>query len=104
MEKTFVHQNRNFTARLTADEDVECLEITTAAADITGYVGPALERARRDHDRIFSFTLNTEHSPRAKAMLLDEAIRECCNAIIEKETQRELTAKAVTEMKEWLNR
>lgn len=104
MEKTFVHQDRNFTARLETDEAIEVLEITPAGSDITGYVGPAPERNRRDPDRIFSYSLNTDPPWRATAMTLDEALRECYDAIIEKEAQRTLTAKAVHELKEWLNR
>lgn len=103
MEKTFSHNNRNFTARLVEDEAIEGLEITSALSDITGYVGPAPERARRDQDRIFSFALNTDQPPPTAAMTLDEAINECCAAIIEKEAQQKLTAKAVHRIREWLS-
>ena len=102
MEKTLVHQNRNFTVGL--HELDEALEITSPASGVTGYVGPAPEPARRDPDRIFTFTVNPDKPPSAAAMTLDEALHECCDAILEKEAQMELTDKAVNEMKEWLNR
>lgn len=108
MKKTFSHNDRNFTAetiQLLGGEPTECLKITSAPSGGAGYVGPVPELARRDPDskRIFTFTVNPDQPTPIAALTSDEAVRQCCDAIIEKETQQEAAVKGVSQMKEWLN-